>query len=211
MPTSWRSASCGRGAVSATCPDCQTRFKVFYTGDPNGDIRQGANGIVTSECLKSNCCWFHIGCKKCVPKHCSLHRRRRVLRLLRVGHARRAGPIDEAHAWPSWTTRCTTRRSKRTKEVVYYIDEYGLPTTHQRSVGKVTANVAIDERAGEPAEDRSGRRGPHRTVPRLSPQARQGAAGGHHQSRGSAKRCWTKTRCSKASWTSCTSNCAPAV
>ena len=34
----------------------------------------------------------------------------------------------------------------RTKEVVYYLDEYGLPTTQQRSVGKVTATVAIDER-----------------------------------------------------------------
>jgi len=35
---------------------------------------------------------------------------------------------------------------KRTKQVDYNIDEYGLPTTSQRAVGKVTANVAIDER-----------------------------------------------------------------
>ena len=34
---------------------------------------------------------------------------------------------------------------KRTKEIVFYLDEYGLPTTNQRSVGKVTASVAIDE------------------------------------------------------------------
>ena len=31
-----------------------------------------------------------------------------------------------------------------------------MPTTNQRSVGKVTANVAIDENPGEPAEDGSG-------------------------------------------------------
>jgi hypothetical protein len=35
---------------------------------------------------------------------------------------------------------------KLSKQVVYNIDEYGLPTTSQRSVGKVTANIAIDER-----------------------------------------------------------------
>ena len=138
-------ANCGRGAVSGTCPDCQTRFKVFYTGDPNGDIRQGANGIVTSECLQSNCCWFHIGCKKCVPKQCS------------------CTPVGEycgCYVWvcPEGQDQLTKLSLvildyamheppvKRTKQVDYYIDEYGLPTTSQRSVGKVTANVAIDER-----------------------------------------------------------------
>jgi hypothetical protein len=35
---------------------------------------------------------------------------------------------------------------KRTKQVDYYLDEYGLPTTSQRAVGKVSASVAIDER-----------------------------------------------------------------
>ncbi len=138
-------ASCGHGAVSATCPDCQTRFKVFYTGDPNGDIRQGANGIVTSECLKSNCCWFHVGCKKCLPKHCPC---------IAVGE------YCGCYVWvlPEGQDQLTKLTLaildyamheppvKLTKQVVYYIDEYGLPTTSQRSVGKVTANVAIDER-----------------------------------------------------------------
>ena len=58
----------GRNVVSKTCPDCQTRFKVFYTGDPNGDIRANAKGDVTSECLNSEPCWFHVGCKKCLAK-----------------------------------------------------------------------------------------------------------------------------------------------
>ena len=139
-------ANCGRGAVSATCPDCQTRFKVFYTGDPNGDIRQGANGIVTSECLKSDCCWFHIGCKKCMSLHCKSP----------------CVPVGEycgCYVWvcPEGQDQLTKLTLtilnyalhdppvKRTKEVVYYLDEYGLPTTQQRSVGKVTATVAIDE------------------------------------------------------------------
>ena len=136
--------SCGRGAVSATCPDCTTRFKVFYTGDPNGDISQGANGIVTSESLNSNCCWFHIGCKKCLPKHCPC-----------VAVGEHCG----CYVWvlPDGQDQLTKLTlaildyalhdppAKRSKEVVYYIDEYGLPTTNQRSVGKVTATVAIDE------------------------------------------------------------------
>jgi hypothetical protein len=138
-------AGCGRGAVSATCPDCQTRFKVFYTGDPNGDIRQSTNGIVTSECLKSNCCWFHVGCKKCVPKH---------------DHCIAVGEYCGCYVWvlPEGQDQLTKLTLaildyalhdppvKLTKQVEYYIDEYGLPTTSQRSVGRVTANVAIDER-----------------------------------------------------------------
>jgi hypothetical protein len=136
--------SCGRGAVSATCPDCQTRFKVFYTGDPNGDIRQGANGIVTSESLNSTCCWFHIGCKKCLPKHCPC---------IAVGE------YCGCYVWvlPEGQDELTKLTlaildyalhdppGKRSKEIVYYVDEYGLPTTKQNSVGTVTANVAIDE------------------------------------------------------------------
>ena len=140
-------ASCGRAAVSGSCPDCQTRFKVFYTGDPNGDIRQGANGIVTSECLRSDCCWFHVGCKKCFAKHC---------------HPRcvAVGEYCGCYVWvlPEGQDQLTKLTLaildyalheppvKRTKEVVYYIDEYGLPTTSATSVGKVTATVAIDER-----------------------------------------------------------------
>lgn len=136
--------SCGRGAVSGTCPDCNTRFKVFYTGDPNGDIRQGANGTVTSECLNSKCCWFHIGCKKCAPKHCD---------------CTLVGEYCGCYVWVTEEGRDELTKltlaildyalnnppQKRSKEVVYNIDEYGLPTTNQLAVGKVTATVAIDE------------------------------------------------------------------
>ena len=136
--------SCGRGAVSGTCPDCATRFKVFYTGDPNGDIRQGANGTVTSECLNANCCWFHIGCKKCAPKHCD---------------CTLVGEYCGCYVWVTEEGRDELSKltlaildfalnsppQKRTKEIVYNIDEYGLPTTNNLAVGKVTASVAIDE------------------------------------------------------------------
>ena len=137
-------SSCrGRGA-STTCPDCQTRFNTFYTGDPNGDIRAKANGNVTSECLRSDCCWFHVGCKKCFAKncHCNL-----------VGHYR------DVYVWVGPEGRDELSKltlaildyalhdppTQRQKEVVYYLDEYGLPTTDATSVGKVTATIAIDE------------------------------------------------------------------
>ncbi len=137
--------ACGCGAVSGSCPDCKTRFAIFYTGSPDGDIRANANGIVTSECLKSNCCWFHVGCKKCAPKrsecammgeYCGCYvwvlpegrDQLTKLTLLILDYALHDPPV------------------KRTKEVSYSIDEYGLPTTLQRSVGKVTAQIAIDDR-----------------------------------------------------------------
>ena len=63
-------ATCCYGPVSETCPDCKSAFNKFYTGDPDGDIREKASGIVTSECLSMNGCWFCSGSKKCVPKGC---------------------------------------------------------------------------------------------------------------------------------------------
>jgi hypothetical protein len=137
--------NCRCGAVSGDCPDCKTRFKVFYTGDPNGDIRQSANGITTSECLSPGCCWFHIGCKKCLPKDCS--------RLM-------VGEHCGVYVWvtPEGRDQLTKLTltildyalhdppTKRTKQVEYYLDSYGLPTTQKLAVGKVTAIIAIDER-----------------------------------------------------------------
>ena len=88
----------------------------------------------------------------------------------------------------------------------YNIDEYGLPTTSQRAVGKVTANVAIDEHVEgllkidqadeariEQFLDYRHKHVKERWRPPPTPW--------------SARRCWTKTRCSRTSWTFCTSNC----
>lgn len=136
-------ANCGRGEVSEHCPDCQTIQNKFYTGDPDGDIPENAEGTVTSECLKPNC-WFCVGCKKDVPKGCPC---------LYVGEYCGvyvwvpAGGRDEL-------TKLTLAildyalndpPAMRTKLVTYYIDENGLPTTQKQSVGTVTATVNIDE------------------------------------------------------------------
>ena len=66
--------SCYPGAAeSGGCPACQKRFNEYYTGDPNGRIpppgTANDNGIVTSECLRPGCCWFHVACEKCLPKY----------------------------------------------------------------------------------------------------------------------------------------------
>lgn len=66
-------AACAGGQPATTCPDCQTRFKIFYTGSTDGNIREKTNGAATSECLGSKC-WFGCGCRKCKPKHCPCDR-----------------------------------------------------------------------------------------------------------------------------------------
>jgi hypothetical protein len=137
-------ASCGRGSLSQTCPDCQARFNAFYTGDPNGNIRERAGANVNTECL-SNKCWFHVGCKHCLPPKCDC---------LYVGE------YCGIYVWVGPEGRDELAKLtiamldfalhdppvKLTKEVVYYIDEHGLPTTENQSVGKVTATIAINER-----------------------------------------------------------------
>ena len=55
------------------CPNCQKRFNEFYTGDPTLAVpppgSKNDTGIVTSECLRPGCCWFHVACEKCLPKY----------------------------------------------------------------------------------------------------------------------------------------------
>jgi hypothetical protein len=134
--------SCGCGTESTTCPDCQAIFNKFYTGDVNGDIRGHSNGTVTSECLNTQACWFHVGCHRCVPKHCDC-----------VGHYRDTyvWVLPEGRDELSKLTLAildyaiNSAPAGLSKQVVFYIDEYGLPTSRQDAVGQVTANVAIDE------------------------------------------------------------------
>ena len=138
-------SNCLLGNVSDHCPDCKTIMQKFYTGDPDGDL-SNTEGIVNSECLKP-VCWFGVGCKKCVPKHCPCNY---------------TAEYCGCHIWvlPAGRNELTkltlaildyavnNAPTLRSKEVVYYIDEYGLPTTNERSVGKVTAVVGIDEKTG---------------------------------------------------------------
>jgi hypothetical protein len=135
-------SNCGYGDVSQHCPDCQTRMKQFYTGDPDGDIAARANGIVTSECLKPNC-WFHVGCKKDVPKDC----------------CKFVGEYCGVYVWVGPEGRNELAKltlaildyalhdppTLRTKQVVFYLDEYGLPTLQSQAVGTVSAAINIDE------------------------------------------------------------------
>ncbi len=138
-------AGCGRGEVSESCPDCQALMKRFYTGDPDGDISK-TNGIVTSECRRP-VCWFGWGCKKCVPKHCP---------------CTYVGEYCGCYVWVLPGGRDELSKltlsildyamnnppTLRTKEVSYNIDQYGLPTTGDKSVGRVTAQINIDEKPG---------------------------------------------------------------
>ena len=138
-------SNCGFGEPSKHCPDCQAIMNKFYTGDPDGDISK-TKGIVNYDCLKPNC-WFGAGCKKCVPKHCP---------------CMYVGEYCDCYVWVLPEGRNELSKltlaildyathdapTLRNKSVEYYIDEYGLPTSQQRAVGKVTATVGIDEAPG---------------------------------------------------------------
>jgi len=135
---------CGRGQEPTNCPDCKTRLNLFYTGDPDGDIRAKTQGMVTSECLESRC-WLKIGCEKCVPKHCPCDYVGRYCGMyvwvLPDGRDELTKLIltilDYAQHDPP---------QRLSKQVIYYLDELGLPTDRNHSVGQVTAQVAINER-----------------------------------------------------------------
>lgn len=137
-------AACGRGRVSGTCPDCETRFKVFYTGDENGDIVDKAKGAVTSECLKGTC-WFRVGCKKCVPKDCPCNYVGQycgVYTWVLPGGRDQLAKLTLAildYALNSAPTPVT-------KTVSYYLDEQGVPTTSDKAVGSVAASIDVSER-----------------------------------------------------------------
>jgi hypothetical protein len=138
-------ASCCSSRPATSCPDCQARFNVFYTGDPDGDIREKTGGIVNSECLKSDCCWFKVGCHKCLPKHCDC---------VYVGH------YCGVYVWVGPEGRDELAKLtmaildyamhdppvRLSKAVEFYLDEHGLPTTQKDAVGKVSAAIGINER-----------------------------------------------------------------
>jgi hypothetical protein len=54
---------CGYGEVSKSCPECEALFEEFYGGP--GHAGQ------TQRCLdEESFCWFHVGRRKDVPRHC---------------------------------------------------------------------------------------------------------------------------------------------
>lgn len=134
-------SSCGIGQ-SQTCPDCEATFNRFYTGDPKTKVADQLNGEVTSECLQAPFCWLCTGPKKCVPKCCCC-----------------VGRYCDTYVWvlpegEEYLTNLTiaildyaqnSAPAPVTKQVTYYLDENGLPTTQKQSVGQVSATVTVDE------------------------------------------------------------------
>lgn len=153
-------AGCCGGEPSMLCPDCQTRFKIFYTGNPDGQIRDSANGVVTSECIGQSC-WFGFGCKKCVPRDCDC-----IL----------VGQYCDTYVWVLPGGRDELAKltlaildyaqnnppQQVQKTVEYYLDERGLPTTFANAVSKVTAQIGVSEKnlslLNQPREDEVGLR-----------------------------------------------------
>ncbi|HTQ37408.1 MAG TPA: hypothetical protein VMJ32_00160 [Pirellulales bacterium] len=136
-------SNCGYGPASKSCPDCQARFNTFYTGDPDGKISQMTGGTITSDCLKGSC-WFHVGCKKDVPKDCGCIY---------------VGCYCDVYVWVCAEGRDELTKlalaildyavhdspARLTKDVTYYVDALGLPTTQKDGVGVVKATIAINE------------------------------------------------------------------
>jgi hypothetical protein len=139
-----KAAEACRGTdVSTTCPDCKTLLNSFYTGDKDGDIALKSKGRVTTECF-SGACWYHVGCKNCLPKTCDC--------LL-------VGEYCGVYVWVDQFGRdeltkltltildfaINSAPALNTKQVVYFIDQNGLPTTPTNAVASVSASVGIDE------------------------------------------------------------------
>jgi hypothetical protein len=136
-------SNCGYGPASKSCPDCQARFNTFYTGDPDGKISQLAGGTITSDCLRGSC-WFHVGCKKDVPKNCGCIY---------------VGCYCDVYVWVCAEGRDELTKlvlaildyavhdspARLTKDVTYFVDALGLPTDQKDSVGQVKATIAINE------------------------------------------------------------------
>ena len=137
-------SNCGYGVPPRSCPDCQARFNAFYTGDPDGKINQKTEGTITSECLKG-ACWFHVGCKKDLPKDCSC---------FFVGH------YCDTYVWVTSEGRDELTKltlaildyavnappQRMTKDVTIFFDSLGLPTSQKDGVGTVKATIGINER-----------------------------------------------------------------
>jgi hypothetical protein len=134
-------ANCGYGPPPRSCPDCQARFNTFYTGDPDGKISQLNNGVITSNCLKGPC-WLHTGCKKDVPKDCCS-----------------VGCFCDTYVWIGPEGRDDLTKlslaildyathdppARLTKDVTFFVDALGLPTTQKDGVGQVKATIAVNE------------------------------------------------------------------
>jgi hypothetical protein len=146
----------GPGA-SMSCPDCEKLYKRFYLGSPGSAQsvadHTNATGKVTSACLGGDQ-WFCWGCKKCVPKDC---------KCLKVGHYCGVyvwllpGGQDELskltlvildYATNAPQTPPSPPFRPTTKEVTWYFDAAGNPTTKDQAHREVHAVVPYDQPTG---------------------------------------------------------------
>jgi hypothetical protein len=129
------------------CPDCDKIQRNFYSGSASGDDAATVTqkrGITTTACLSSRP-WFHWGCKSDVPKDC---------KCIKVGHhcgvyvwVLRDGEDELAkltliildYAFNTPTT--PPDESAPTKDVTWYFDSQGSPTTEDKAVQVVRATV----------------------------------------------------------------------
>ncbi len=141
-------SSCVAQAESGGCPDCEKRFRDYYTGSPDGKIPAPGSpedpGIVTSECLRSDCCWFHVACKGCVGKHGPC---------CRVGHYRGVYVVVPPGRGQAELTELTLavldyavnkpaeEESVPSKEVTLYLDAEGRPTNQAGAARVIKANA----------------------------------------------------------------------
>jgi hypothetical protein len=134
-------SNCGFGPPPRSCPDCQARFNTFYTGDPDGKISQLTSGTITSDCLKGPC-WFNTGCSKDVPKDaCSVGHY--CTTYVWVGPEGRDEFTKLTLAILDYATH--DQPARLTKDVTFFVDALGLPTTQKDGVGQVKATIAINE------------------------------------------------------------------
>jgi hypothetical protein len=138
-----------------SCPDCEKLQKRFYLGTPASTTsvaaHTNATGNVTTACLGGS--WFCWGCKKCVPKDC---------KCLKVGEycgtyvwLRSGGQeelskltlviLDFAINQPKTPP---TAPPQATKDVTWYFDAKGEPTTKELAHREVRATVPYDQPTG---------------------------------------------------------------
>lgn len=134
---------CGRVAPSPRCPDCDRRFRDFYTGTQEAkQLDVDETGKTTPDCFSTNC-WLAWGCKKCAPKgKCGYvgHYCGTYVWLLPGGRDELAkltlAILDFAvHDSPA----------PRTKKITWSVDEKGQPAVSGKAVGQVEANIPYGE------------------------------------------------------------------
>lgn len=153
----------GEGA-SLSCPDCEKLYKRFYLGAPGSEYsvaeHTNATGKVTSACLAGEP-WFGWGCKKCVPKECKCVKAGRCcgtyVWLLPGGQEELSKLtlviLDYATNPPQPPPPAAFRPT--TKEVTWYFDAAGNPTTKDQAHREVHAVVPYDQPTGFDAKVRS--------------------------------------------------------